>query len=314
MKGYADIVGDGGSGIVAQVEGHRREIAGALAGVRHLVVVASGKGGVGKSTLTMGLAQALRRRGTAVAILDADFNGPSQARLGGLEETPWLPGARGLALPRRADGLGIVSFGSVLAEAAPLEFPSAAKGDGHTWRSIREFTVLGQLLAAVEWGELDVLLLDLPPGAERTVHYAGFLGDVAAATDPDARGPLAGRPRRPPAAFVLVTIPSDLSRGVVARSITALRAAGGRLLGYVENMAGYACRGCGEVRPLFPAAASAATLDARRLGAVPFDPELAAFCDRGWPPAELAAAVDSAALRAIDEIAGTLLPALETSL
>ena len=262
VKGYFDIAGDSGSGIVAQVEAQHREIAAALAGVRHVVAVASGKGGVGKSTLTMGLAQALRRRGAAVAILDADFNGPSQARLGGLEATPWVPGAGGLALPRRADGLGIVSFGSVLADAAPLDFASAACGDRHTWRAIREFTILGQLLAAVEWGELDVLFFDLPPGAERTVHYAEFLAGPAAT----------------PAAFVLVTIPSDLSRGVVARSITALREAGGWLLGYVENMAGYYCRACGEVRPLFPAAAT--PLDLPRLGAVPFDPELAALCDR----------------------------------
>ena len=291
MKGYFDIAGDGGSGIVAQVEAQHREIAEALAGVRHVVAVASGKGGVGKSTLTMGLAQALRRRGSEVAILDADFNGPSQARLGGLEATPWLPGGRGLTLPRRRDGLGVVSFGSVLAEAAPLDFPSPARGDRHTWRATREFTVLGQLLAAVEWGELDLLLVDLPPGAERTVHYAEFLAAGAGS----------------PAAFVLVTIPSDVSRGVVARSITALRDSGGHLLGYVENMAGYYCRGCGEVRPLFPAAAT--PLDLPRLGAVPFDPELAALCDRGWPAGDGAAADES--LRAIDEIAGKLLPALE---
>ena len=291
MKSYFDIAGDGGSDIVAQVAAAHREIAAALAGVRHLLAVASGKGGVGKSTLTMGLAQALRRRGSAVAILDADFNGPTQARLGGLEATPWLPGGRGLSLPRRRDGMGIVSFGSVLADAAPLDFPATARGERHTWRATREFTVLGQLLAAVEWGELDVLLLDLPPGAERTVHYAEFLAGAAGAAP----------------GFVLVTIPSDLSRGVVARSITALRAAGGNLLGYVENMAGYYCRGCDAVRPLFPAAAT--PLDLPRLGAVPFDPELAALCDRGWPAGDGAAAGE--ALNAIDTIAGALVPALE---
>lgn len=292
MKSYADIAGDGGSNVVAQVEAQRREVAAALAGVRHLLAVASGKGGVGKSTLTMGLAQALRRRGAESAIFDADFNGPTQARLAGLETIPWLPGGRGLALPRRRDGLGVVSFGSVLAEGAPLDFPAAARGDSHTWRAAREFTVLGQLLAAVDWGALDVLLLDLPPGAERTVQYADFLAGCGG----------------PELTFLLVTIPSDLSRGVVARSATALRAAGGRVLGYVENMAGYFCRDCGEVRPLFPAAG--APLDAPRLGTVPFDPELAALCDRGWPAAG-AGTADSAALRAIDEIAGRLLPALE---
>jgi ATP-binding protein involved in chromosome partitioning len=177
-----------------------------------------------------------------------------------------------------------------------MEFRALARGDGHVWRATREFTLLGQLLAAVAWGALDVLLVDLPPGAERTVHYAEYLAGCG-----------------PEVAFVLVTIPSDLSRGVVARSITALRATPCRLLGYVENMAGYRCRGCGEVRPLFPAATI--PLDAPLLGAVPFDPELAALCDRGWPAAapEAAGAGVAAALDALDDVAGSLLPALETA-
>ena len=103
MKTYRDIVGDGGSNLVGQIEAQQAAVAEALAGVRHRLAVGSGKGGVGKSTVTAALARALRRQGKAVAILDADFNGPCQARLAGLDAAPWIPGESGLALPRSAE-------------------------------------------------------------------------------------------------------------------------------------------------------------------------------------------------------------------
>lgn len=254
MKSYHDIQGDGGSDVVAQVERQQAKISDALRGVRHLLAIGSGKGGVGKSTVTMALARALRRQGQAVAILDGDINGPCQARLAGLEASPWIPGAAGLQMPRSREGIGVVSFGSLLAEARSVEFSSVAFGEEHTWRATREFAMLGQLLGGVDWGDLDVLLFDLPPGTERTLQFAHFLGDKAA--------------------FVLVTIPSDLSRDVVARSVSALVASERRLLGYVENMAGYFCSDCGEVRPLFPE--SKTELPIPLLGRLPFDPALAA--------------------------------------
>ena len=91
MKGYHDIVGDGGSRILEQVAEQRTRITDGLAGVRHLVAVGSGKGGVGKSTLTLHLAGALRARGLRIAILDADFNGPSQARMAGVQGAVFVP-------------------------------------------------------------------------------------------------------------------------------------------------------------------------------------------------------------------------------
>ncbi|HEX2253913.1 MAG TPA: P-loop NTPase [Thermoanaerobaculia bacterium] len=286
MKTYSDIVGDGGSRVVEQVVAQRQAIDEALAGVGRLVAVGSGKGGVGKSTLTLGLARALAGRGRRVAILDADFNGPSQARMAGLEGRPWLPGGRGLSLPRRTDGIGVVSVGSLLPDGHELRFDTVSKGEQHTWRGTREFATLAQILATVEWGELDHLLLDLPPGAERTVQFAEFLPGSTS--------------------FVLVTIPSELAHGVVARSLTALAGTGAPLAGYVENMAGYWCRDCGEVKPLFPQAA--APLDAPCLGRVPFDPELAALCDAGWP--EAAVPATSAALAAVAAVAENLERAL----
>lgn len=254
MKSYQDIQGDGGSDFVGQVEARQQAIGQALRDVGRVVAIGSGKGGVGKSTVTCGLARTLRRRGLRVAVLDGDLNGPCQARLLGVEGRPWLPGEKGLLMPRSAEGIGVVSFGSLLTEAQPLDFDSVSQGDAHTWRATREFTLLAQLLGSVDWGELDILLLDLPPGSERTVQFADFMG---------AR-----------TAFVLVTIPSDLARGVVARSISALQASGGRLLGVVENMSGYYCRGCDEVKPLFPTAEL--QLQATQLGRIPFDPAVAA--------------------------------------
>jgi len=270
MKTYHEIAGDGGSGILEQVAGQRARIAEGLAGVRHLVAVGSGKGGVGKSTLTLLLASALRTRGLRVAILDADFNGPSQARMAGVQDAVFVPpsptsfgaasGRGRVPLPRTASGIGVFSMGSIVPESDALDFESAAHRESHTWRATREFALLGEVLASFEWGALDVLLFDLPPGAERTVQYADFLGSNAS--------------------LVLVTIPSLVAQGVVARSVAALSRRHHRVVGYVENMCGYCCPDCHSVKPLF-GSDGAAGLGISCLGAVPFDPELARSCDLG---------------------------------
>ena len=306
MKGYHDIVGDGGSRVLEQVVEQRARITDGLAGVRHLVAVGSGKGGVGKSTLTLHLAGALRARGLRVAILDADFNGPSQARMAGVQGAMFVPppspeglcvsgGSDGVALPRTSNGIAVFSMGSVIPESQALDFESAAHGESHTWRATREFALLGEILGAFEWGTLDLLLFDLPPGAERTVQYADFLG--------------------PRTSFVLVTIPSEVARGVVARSVAALSKGPNRLLGYVENMSGYYCRDCNAVKPLFdsgreasPLAPEASGLEIPCLGTVPFDPELARHCDRGIP---LAAVPETVVGRALDDVAQQLMNRLD---
>ncbi|MCH7706869.1 MAG: P-loop NTPase [Myxococcales bacterium] len=260
MKGYYDIVGDGGSDILEQVEAQQASISRNLSGVRNLLAVGSGKGGVGKSTLTMQLACALRELGHAVSILDADLNGPCQARLGTLQDRVLVPDDSGVPVPKTRNGIGVVSMGMVVPEPRAVEFESVASGSSHTWRATKEFTVLRELLACMNWGKLDYLLVDLPPGAERIVQYAELLG--------------------PATLFVLVTIPSDMSRGIVARSLDALAKTPNRILGYIENMDGYYCSDCGRVKPLFPVP-SDVKLDLPCLGTVPFDPELAALCDRG---------------------------------
>jgi len=346
VKSYHDIVGDGGSRILEQVAEQRTRIADGLAGVRHLVAVGSGKGGVGKSTLTLHLAGALRARGLRVAILDADFNGPSQARMAGVQEALFVPGRHKVALPRTRNGIAVFSMGSLVPESEALEFESAADGESHTWRATREFALLGEILASFEWGALDLLLFDLPPGAERTVQYAEFLG--------------------PRTAFLLVTIPSEVARGVVARSVaalskgpstlrpaqgrpersrgaTGLRAGPTRLLGYVENMSGYYCRDCDAIKPLFGSSSGQGASPPRTplrahsrgprdprsvragralgapepsdlgipcLGTVPFDPELARRCDLGMPLEDLR---DTPVGVALEQIAQRLLDSLQST-
>ena len=287
MKGYYDIVGDGGSRILEQVAEQRARITDGLAGVRHLVAVASGKGGVGKSTLTVQLAGALRARGLQVAILDADFNGPSQARMAGVQGALFVPGSRKVTLPRTSSGIPVFSMGSLIPESEALEFETTAQGESHTWRATREFALLGEILGSVEWGSLDLLMFDLPPGAERTVQYADFLG--------------------PRTSFLLVTIPSEVARGVVARSVAALAKGSNRLIGYVENMSGYYCRDCDAVKPLF-ASTRSSDLGIPCLGTVPFDPELARHCDLGMPFASLRETPVGVAL---DQIAQRLFAGLE---
>src|SRR3954454_10494549 len=109
MKGYHDIVGDGGSRVLDQVAEQRARITDGLAAVRHLVAVGSGKGGVGKSTLTLHLAGALRARALRVAIMHADFSGPSQARMAGFQSAVLLSGSGKVALPRTANGIVVFS-------------------------------------------------------------------------------------------------------------------------------------------------------------------------------------------------------------
>jgi len=314
MKSYHDIAGDGGSRILEQVAEQRTRIADGLAGVRHLVAVGSGKGGVGKSTLTLHLAGALRAQGLRIAILDADFNGPSQARMAGVQEAVFVPppspkrfgvasGGHKVALPRTRNGIGVFSMGSLIPESASLEFESAARGESQTWRATREFALLGEILGAFEWGALDLLMFDLPPGAERTVQYADFLGPFDTAQ---------GRPR---VSFVLVTIPSEVARGVVARSVAALskgpfdgaQGKPNRILGYVENMSGYYCRDCNAIKPLFGSSRPTG-LEIPCLGTVPFDPELARHCDMGMPLAELP---DTPVGRALAHVAQQLLDSLD---
>lgn len=285
MKQYDDLPGDGGSDVLGQVVRQQGRIQKNLAGLQNIVAVASGKGGVGKSTVTLLLASSLQRLGRRVAALDCDFNGPSLARMAGLQNARVIPGERGMEVPRTHSGIGILSLGGLIPEDEAVDFPSVAGGDSFTWRATREFTLLGDLLAGTDWTPFDLLLLDLPPGNERAFQYAEYFG--------------------PAAVFLLVSLPSAVSLGVVRRSVASIGKARARLIGYVLNMDGYRCPGCNSLQPLFRQAAGD-ELPVERLGGIPFDPGLSASCDSGK-----LGGTDAPAVSEVDEIGRKLIDRLE---
>lgn len=284
MKRYGDIRGDGGSDIVGQVEAQQSRLAQRLASVRYIVAVVSGKGGVGKSAVTANLAAALVRLGWRVAALDADLNGPSLAKMLGARGATLTVGSEGVEPATGAAGIPVMSMDLLLpADDAPLAWHSPTAAESHTWRGAMEANALREFLADTHWGELDALVVDLPPGADRLAVIASILPRVDGA--------------------VVVTIPSEVAELVVRRSITAARDAKAPILGLVENMAG-----------LFPGAgadapAMAADTGIPFLGRIPFDPALAVAADRGTP--FVTAAPESDASRALMDIAGRIRQALE---
>jgi ATP-binding protein involved in chromosome partitioning len=277
VKRYRDIAGDGGSDVVGQVQAQQRRLASRLAEVRAIVAVVSGKGGVGKSSITANLAGALARSGVRVGVLDADLNGPSMAKMLGVRGRTLAVGADGVEPPAGALGIRVMSMDLLLADdATPLTWEAPSQAESHTWRGAMEVNALREFLADTAWGALDVLLLDLPPGTDRLATVAGLLPALAGT--------------------VIVTIPSDVSRLVVRKSITVAQGVGAPVLGVIDNMAG-----------LFPGPggeALAAEAGVPFLGAVPFDPALTAAADRGEP--YVAVAPEAPAARALAAIAARL--------
>lgn len=288
MKKYKDILGDGGSNIVGQVEEQQSRLKARLSRVRHTVAVVSGKGGVGKSAMTANLAVAFAGQGYAVGVLDADLNGPSLAKMLGVRGQQLQVTEAGVAPAVTGEGLRVMSMDFLLpSDASPLIWDAPTQAEAHTWRGSMEASALRQFLTDTDWGTLDLLLLDLPPGTDRLPTVAGILPGLSGA--------------------LIVTIPSEVSHLVVKKSVTAAREAKVPILGLVENMAGYVCARCGSVGDLFRGPggeALAAELAIPFLGAVPFDPRLAHAGDRGVP--FVAAESDSPAARSLLEIAERL--------
>jgi ATP-binding protein involved in chromosome partitioning len=267
MKRYKDIAGDGGSNIVGQVAQQQARLRERLAAVRRIVAVVSGKGGVGKSSITANLAAAVAAEGRTVGVLDADLNGPSIAKMLGVRGQTLQVTDAGVEPARSAQGVRVMSMDLLLAgDDTPVVWAAPTQTEAHTWRGTMEANALREFLADTAWGALDLLLLDLPPGADRLPTVGDLLPGLTGA--------------------VVVTIPSEVSHLVVTRSITLARGAGVPLLGLVENMAGYTCVTCGTVGALFSGPGGERAAAASRipfLGAVPFDPRLAAAADQGRP-------------------------------
>ena len=281
MKRYRDIAGDGGSDIAGQVEAQQARLRSRLAAVKRIVAVVSGKGGVGKSSLTADLAACFATDGRRVGVLDADLNGPTMAKMLGVRGRQLVVTGAGVEPPRSALGVKVMSMDLLLpTDATPLEWEAPTQSESHTWRGTMEANALREFLADTCWGELDLLLLDLPPGADRLATVAALVPGLAGS--------------------VVVTIPSDVAHLVVRRSITVAARARAPVLGLVENMAG-----------LFPgpdAAALAREAGIPFLGRVPFDAELAAAADRG--EAFVALRPEAPAARALRAVAAGIRAAL----
>ena len=277
MKRYRDIAGDGGSNIVGQVEAQQARLVARLKHVRAIVAVVSGKGGVGKSSMTANLAGAFALGGARVGVLDADLNGPTMAKMLGVRGRTLVVGADGVEPPAGALGIRVMSMDLLLADdAAPLTWDAPSQAEAHTWRGTMEVNALREFLADTGWGPLDILLIDLPPGTDRLATIAGLVPALAGT--------------------VVVTIPSDVSHLVVRKSITVARRSPAPVLGLVENMSGMFQGPDGETL--------AREAGVEFLGRVPFDPALATAADRGEPYVAVAPAAPAA--RALTAIAARL--------
>lgn len=245
----------------------------AIPGVRHIIAVGSGKGGVGKSTVTSNLAVALARAGRKVGLLDADIYGPSQPRMMGVSGRPASPDGQRID-PMHAHGVTVMSIGLMLKE-----------GEALVWRGPMLMGALQQLLQQVNWGELDVLLIDLPPGT----------GDVQ----------LSLCQKAPVTGAIIVSTPQDVALLDARRAIDMFGKLKTPVLGLVENMSTYICPKCGHEAHLFGhggVAAEAEALNLPFLGALPLELEVRLAGDSGRPVALGDGAVSEAYARLADRL------------
>src|SRR3984957_20233084 len=229
-----------------------------IAGVKYLVAVASGKGGVGKTTVAVNLAIALNRMGARVGLLDADVYGPNVPLMLGTEEEPRATSERTI-LPVNAYGLKIISMGLLSPGDKPI-----------IWRGPMLHSVMQQFLRSVEWGELDYLVMDLPPGT----------GDVQLTLIQTV--PLSGA--------VVVTTPSVVALADVRKAIEMFRQVNVEVLGVVENMSSLICPHCNQQVDVFGHGEGKKTADVfgvPLLGEIEIDPRIRIGGDTGKPVAAL---------------------------
>ncbi|CAA6604416.1 Protein mrp homolog [Rhodospirillaceae bacterium LM-1] len=223
--------------------------------VKSIIAVASGKGGVGKSTTTVNLALALAGMGLKVGVFDADIYGPSMPRMLGIDKQPDMTEDGQSILPLHNHGVACMSMGFLVPEDAPV-----------IWRGPMVMGALEQMLRDVEWGELDVMLIDMPPGT----------GDTQLTIS--QKVPLTGA--------VIVSTPQDIALLDARRGLNMFRKVEVPVLGLIENMSYYHCPKCGHEAHIFGhggAKSEAARLGCDFLGEVPLDIEIRETSDGGQP-------------------------------
>jgi ATP-binding protein involved in chromosome partitioning len=240
----------------APAAGGGKRQSGAVPGVKHIMAVASGKGGVGKSTTAVNLALGLQSLGLKVGVLDADVYGPSMPRLLGLtgRPEPVAPGSRTLK-PLQGFGLKVMSIGFLVEEDTPM-----------IWRGPMVMSALQQMLREVDWGEIDIMVVDMPPGT----------GDAQ----------LTMAQQTPLAGAVIVSTPQDLALIDARKGLNMFRRVDVPVLGIIENMSYFVCHKCGERHEIFGhggAHTEADRLGVPFLGEIPLDPEMRWRSDSGQP-------------------------------
>jgi Mrp family chromosome partitioning ATPase len=225
-----------------------------MARVKHKIIIASGKGGVGKSTITVNLARALQMKGFKVGVLDADITGPDIPKLLGIEEARLMQGQDGI-MPAKADGIKAASMALIL----------SSRDSPVVWRGPMKMAAIKQFIQDVDWGDLDFLLIDLPPGtSDEPLSVVQLIPELAGA--------------------IIVTTPQEVALLDSRKAVNMVRAMKIPVLGIVENMSGLICPHCGESISIFGSGGGermAQEMDERFLGAVPMDPSVCALGDSG---------------------------------
>ena len=257
----------------------RQALAERLGKIHHKVLVLSGKGGVGKSTVAANLAVALALRGLRTGLLDIDLHGPSIPKLLHLEGRTLESDGQSLKPVAFGDNLKVVSIGFM------LQNPD----DAVIWRGPLKMGIIRQFIRDVEWGDLDYLIVDSPPGTgDEPLSIVQVLGDADGA--------------------VVVTTPQDVAVSDVRKCISFCGKVGLPVLGVVENMSGFVCPHCGERTDLFKAGGGekmAGEMGVAFLGRVPLDPAVVASGDEGKPFAYFGS--ESATAKAFDAIVERLI-------
>ncbi len=232
----------------------RQQLQSRLCRIRHKIVVLSGKGGVGKSTVAVNLATALMLSGKRVGLLDIDIHGPSIPTMLGLDHEMTQGSHEGL-LPLELDRMKVMSIGFL------LQNPD----DAVIWRGPMKYNVIRQFLKDVVWGDLDYLVVDSPPGTgDEPLSVIQLMGNVDGA--------------------VIVTTPQKVAEVDVRKSVTFCRTLHVPVLGVIENMSGFICPKCGELTQILRSGGGrrlSEHMGVPFLGSIPIDPQIAEACDNG---------------------------------
>lgn len=240
----------------AAAQEEKKKINRRMSRIQHKIMVLSGKGGVGKSTVAANLAVSLSQSGRSVGLLDIDIHGPS---------IPTMLGLAGVSPTSNGDTLQPVYLGTL--GVMSIGFLIKSENDAVIWRGPMKIKAIKQLLGDVEWGDLDYLIIDSPPGT----------GD-----EPLSICQLVEHPD----GAIIVTTPQQVATIDVRKSLTFCRTLELPILGIVENMSGFSCPRCGEVVEIFPPGGGqeiAADFNVPFLGALPIDPAISMACDSGTP-------------------------------